>query len=241
MERYAVGAIEQKINKLWEGKSFPLRADDLKSALLMDIKERFNGTNPTPSAAPVFTSAGILVAAPFNADDEALCRTYGGDAFRLALLCERDVNSDTILPYWRFINKAWEKLKIMTPAPVPDDAFLKTTDFILKADFYHAFTTLKSVMKFQKIPPAFPFFLYPFLPHLITAFFPDIPSRMDELKYETTPTVKVFKNGKYCGTVIFKNQTQEMILKEALSFDAFDVKIPQKVIYKKGRLLNVLV
>lgn len=247
-DRYPVRATEETIKEKWNGLSFSDEQFPLYDALCQDIFSRLKGSD-LKKGTQSFLDAGILF--PLTPSDEniSFCQTYGGDAFRLTLLTEKKVNSDTLLPKWCFINALWQKLVAFkheinidvitkyTPKTFLEAQILKN---LKKKDFYHAFCETKKLIKEKH--PLLPLFLYPFTPMLVLSLYPQIHQMMPVFyscieKNASTEFIWVFYNGRFCGFV--EKKEKETILKEALSLKRLQGKIPSRIIFNKERILNV--
>ena len=247
-DRYPVRATEESVKEQWKDRLFTNECFSLNEALLKDMDCRLKGV-AFENGASSFSDAGILF--PLVPSDEEIyfCRTYGGDAFRLTFLTEKEVNSDTLLPKWRFINALWLKLGGVNTEINTDvitkyipQTFLEVRILkdLQKNDFYHAFCEIKKLIKEKH--PLLPFFLYPFTPMLILSFYPEIHKMMPLFyawlnKNTSKEFVQVFYNGRFCGFV--EKKEKELILKEALSLRRLQGKIPSRMVFDKERILNV--
>ncbi len=194
---------------------------------------------------------GILTPGSPDTTAEKISATYGADAWRLAMILEK--NPDTFVPYWRLIQK-WHNLFktahhaqinviTMELQSIPETALLARA--VRQGDFYHTLTIARTMLKRPDVPVGFiGAVLAPFAPHVLNDFLSDAPATYTALRNFAGETVAVTVDNRFVCMTSVANGDFDDTRKEVLKIPAVQRKIGQrqirKCVYVPGKVFNVI-
>ena len=231
-ERYAFRYNEFLQQQKETGKIFA--SDNCLNALLCDVDYRYKGKEFIHGNA-AFSKLGVRVNGNLNLTGnlDFLTDTYGADAVRIALIEELPLTDANLTGCWRFVGNLWRLLKQEKLNANFSD--LKIYECIQNKNYEQALIALKSAIKHGKIGRDIFKLCYPFMPHLILSFNPEIHSQMmsfwqDVWKMSFVKKMFVEINGKKVLDFYPKTKEKQEIIEEVLSFDKIKRKITDKPI-----------
>ena len=256
-ERYPLQAAEAQAQSLWVGRVWGVPcAHSIQDAVMSDIFARLVGQK-TIAGETSLSKLGVLVPAQLLVPTNLF---QGADAFRLGCILSEKTQSCPPSSCLRLVHQIAHKLQgaeafsedviTMYIHQNPQEAAIINS--LKNKDIYGALSLVRSGLLHSLSAPQKSFYLavlYPMVPHVTCYILPDAQKQAAAFYswVQTQPRpVPVLVNNRRCA--LFwppENASQEDIEKEVLSLPAVLNKIKgksiQRIIYKKGKVVHVVV
>ena len=255
--RYPLQAAEAHAQSLWVGRVWKApESQTIQDAVIRDIQARLHGEESVPGTTSL-SGLGVLTPSRVPMPTNLF---QGADAFRLGCVLSQKTQACPPASCWRLVHQIAHKLSGAEPF-LPDVITMYIHQNpeeagILKAlkngDLYQALSLVRSGLARPLSVPQKSFYLavlYPMVPHVACFILPRVdkqaPAFYCWLSAQPVP-LPVLVNHRHCGWWWPKgNLSDKRVEKEVLSLPTVSNKIKgksvQRIIYKEGRVVHVLV
>jgi hypothetical protein len=255
--RYPLQAAEARAQSLWSGRVWKVpEAETIQDAVLRDVRARLYGEESVPGTTSL-SGLGVLTPSRVPMPTNLF---QGADAFRLACILSQKTQTCPPASCWRLVHEIAHKLSGSDPfmpdvitmyiRQNPEEAGIVKA--LKNSDFYQALSLVRSGLTRPLSAPQKSFYLavlYPMVPHVACFILPSVDKQASSfyrwLGAQPLP-LPVLVNHRRCGWWWPEgNPSDKQVEKEVLSLPAVSNKIKgksvQRIIYKEGRVVHVLV
>ncbi|MBP5160852.1 MAG: hypothetical protein ILP11_02235 [Alphaproteobacteria bacterium] len=256
-ERYPLQAAEARAQELWAGQVWPLPdAPGITQAVRADIRARYQGMDLV-AGQPSLLRLGVLISSHAPLPDNLF---QGADAFRLSCVLSEKTNACPPASCWRLVHQLVHKLRGAEPfsdgvitmyiQQNPGDAAIVKA--LQNGNFYQALSLVRAGLSKPVSVAQKSFYLavvYPMVPHAALYLLPNAQQQAAAfyrwVAVQALP-LPVLVGGRFCAWYWEgAKASQAQLEKEVLSLPAVSNKIKgksvQRIIYKKGRVVHVVV
>jgi len=256
-ERYPLQAAEAHAQSLWAGQVWPIPDEsDLARAVKTDMRARYQGLNPVAGQTNLLR-LGVLTPSHAPMPDDLF---QGADAFRLSCVLSEKTRTCPPASCWRLVHRIVRELRgaepfsgnVITMYIHQNPCEATIVKALKNNDFYQALSLVRSALSKELSAPQKSFYLavlYPMVPHAAVFVLPDVEKQAEAVYrwvQEQTLPLSILVGRHFCGWYWpDEKATKAQIEKEVLSLPAVSNKIKgrsvQRVIYKKGKVVHVVV
>ena len=256
-ERYPLQSAEAQAQSLWVGRIWDMPcAQTIQDAVRSDILARLTGQK-TIAGGTSLSKLGVLTPAQLPMPTNLF---QGADAFRLGCILSEKTQTCPPSSCWRLVHQIAHKLQgaeafskdVITLYIHQNPQEEAIINALKNKDIYGALSLVRSGLSHPLSASQKSFYLavlYPIVPHVACYILPEVEQQAEAfyawVLAQSRP-IPVLVNNRRC-TLFWPSEdaSKEDIEKEVLSFPAVSNKIKgksiQRIIYKKGKVVHVVV